>query len=122
MLKCGGGTDNRSTGMLVQKRLSTKWPLMIILMDYLAFCETEGIGCRLDWRARDTNVEADELTNGIFKSFDLSRRIKVEWENLSFPMIDLLMRFSESFSKRKIQQMDLGAGKKKPKFTKTTWG
>ena len=122
MLKCGGGTDNRSTGLLVQRCLSTKWPLMIILIDYLAFCETEGIGCRLDWRPRDTNVEADELTNGIFKSFDLSLRIKVRREDLHFPMIDFLMRFSESFSKRKIQQMDLGAGEKKPKFTKTTWG
>ena len=37
LLRCGGGTDNKATGQLVQKRLSAKWPVMIILM---AFCWT----------------------------------------------------------------------------------
>ena len=35
ILKCGGGTDNKATGQLVSRRLSTKWPVMIVLMDFL---------------------------------------------------------------------------------------
>lgn len=88
LLRCGGGTDNRSTGQLVKRRLSTKWPVMILLMDCLAYCEEIGVRCELDWRPRDANVEADQLTNSDFSAFSIERRIKVEWEDLSFPMVD----------------------------------
>jgi hypothetical protein len=100
VLKCGGGTDNRATGQLVQKRMSTKMPLMLILMDYLAYCEEKDIRCQLDWRPREVNIEADQLTNENFESFSLDNRIHILWENLSFPMITLLSSFAEGFSKR----------------------
>ena len=122
ILKCGGGTDNKSTGPLVNRRLSTKFPLMVILMDYLGFCEEKGIRCHLDWRPRDTNVEADKLTNEDFSPFNSSRRIQVRWEDLRFPMIDLLMSFAESFSKRKLEAIEVGAIESQPKFSKSTWG
>ena len=122
VLRCGGGTDNKSTGPLVNRRLSTKFPLMVILMDYLGFCEEKGIRCHLDWRPRDTNIEADQLTNKDFSSFDSSRRIHASWEDLKFPMIDLLMSFAESFSKRKLEAVEVGAIESQPKFAKSTWG
>ena len=122
LLRCGGGTDNRSTGQLVKRRLSTKWPVMILLLDYLAYCEEIGVRCELDWRPRDANVEADQLTNSDFSAFSIERRIKVEWEDLSFPIVDLLMKYSESFSKRKHEVLDGGAAGRGSKFTKSTWG
>jgi len=122
LLRCGGGTDNRSTGQLVQRRLSTKWPVMILLMDYLGYCEEIGVRCELDWRPRDANVEADQLTNNDFSAFSMERRIKIEWEELNFPMVDLLMKYSESFSKRKHEVLDDVASRRGPKFTKSTWG
>ena len=87
ILRCGGGTDNKATGM-------------IILMDYLAFSEGVGIRCDLDWHPREVNVEADDLTNQIFDKFDTDKRIQVSWEDLRFPMINLLMAFTESFKEK----------------------
>ena len=57
--------------------------------------------CHLDWRPRDTNTEADDLATGRFVAFDASRRVLVEWSDLRLPYIQVLMRHSETFSKRK---------------------
>eukprot|EP00435_Cladocopium_sp_Y103_P001385 s1635_g1.t1 len=122
VLRCGGGTDNKAASSLVQKRLSTKWPLMVELMDYLSYCEEIGLHCQLDWRPRDANIEADQLTNGIFEAFDLNKRIQVSWEELNFPMVDLLMKFAESFSKRKIIESQSDGGEVRGKFVKSSWG
>ena len=122
LLLCGGGTDNKAASQLVQKGLSTKMPLMVVLMDYLGYCEEMGLRCHLDWRPRDVNVEADDLTNLKFDSFNLAKRIKVRWESLEFPMIELLMRFSETFAKRKAQQASLESTDCFQKFEKSTWG
>ena len=95
---------------------------MIILMDYLAFSEEVGIRCDLDWRPRDVNVEADDLTNQIFNKFEMNKRIQVSWEDLRFPMIDLLMAFTESFSKRKFEAATAKDTGGNAKFQKSEWG
>ena len=95
---------------------------MIVLMDYLGHCESVGVQCRLDWRPRDVNVEADQLTNEIFDSFDLRNRIEFDWKAIDLPMVSLLMKFSEGFSKRRLPQppaKDHGDG---AKFQKSVWG
>ena len=122
ILCCGGGTDNKAATQLVRRRLSTKWPVMLVLMDYLDFCETKGLRCQLDWRPRDTNVEADQLTNEDFSSFDLEKRIKIKWEDIKLPMVELLMSYSETFSKRKFEATQMGAAQDHSKFAKSTWG
>ena len=122
VLRCGAGTDNKATSQLVQRRLSTKWPLMILLMDYLSFCEASGIHCKLDWRPRDSNIEADQLTNEIFSAFDLNKRVEVDWNAIELPMVSLLMKFSESFSKRKVQVQHTKDDVIGAKFQKSVWG
>ena len=122
ILCCGGGTDNKAATQLVRRRLSTKWPVMLVLMDYLDFCETKGLRCQLDWRPRDTNVEADQLTNEDFSSFELEKRIKIKWEDIKLPMVELLMSYSETFSKRKFEATQVGATRDHSKFAKSTWG
>jgi hypothetical protein len=59
----------------VQKQMSNKLPLMLVLMDYLAYRESIGVRCHLDWRPRDVNIEADQLTNEIFNSFSPENRV-----------------------------------------------
>ena len=98
VLHCGGGTDNKAA-----KGLSTKFPLKIVLMEYLAICERKRMRVQLEWRPRESNVEADDLTNLEFGKSDLNRRIDVAWHDLEFPMIEMLMKFTESFSKRKLE-------------------
>ena len=72
ILHCGGGTDNKAAGSLAARKLSTKLPVLIVLMEYLSQCEAMNIRCQLNWRPRDTNVEADDLTNEKFERFNLN--------------------------------------------------
>ena len=120
IVKCGGGTDNKAASSVTSKRLSTKLPLLIVLMEYLGTCEEIGLRCHLDWRPRDTNTEADDLTNGRFEAFQDSRRIQVSWSDLDLPYIQSLMKHSETFSKRRpsepLQHSSEG------KFQKSKWG
>ena len=120
IIKCGGGTDNKAASSVTSKRLSTKLPLLIILMEYLGTCEEIGLRCHLDWRPRDTNTEADDLTNGRFEAFQDSKRILVSWSDLDLPYIQSLMKHSETFSKRRpsepLQRSSEG------KFQKSKWG
>ena len=120
IVKCGGGTDNKAASSVTSKRLSTKLPLLIILMEYLGTCEEIGLRCHLDWRPRDTNTEADDLTNGRFEAFQDSRRIQVSWSDLDLPYIQSLMKHSETFSKRRLSGplQHLSEGK----FQKSKWG
>ena len=120
IVRCGGGTDNKAASAVTNKRLSTKLPLMIILMEYLGTCEEVGLRCHLDWRPRDTNTEADDLTNGRFDAFDSSKRISVAWSDLSLPYIQTLMRHSETFSKRRPSEAAQHVSE--GKFQKSKWG
>ena len=76
----------------------------------------------MDWRPRDTNVEADDLTNQIFDKFNLDKRIQLRWEDLKFPMLDLLITFSESFSKRKFETSESKISGEEARFKKSEWG
>ena len=120
VVRCGGGTDNKAASAVTNRGLSTKLPLMIILMEYLGTREEIGLRCHLDWRPRDTNTEADDLTNGRFHAFQASKRIPVSWSDLDLPYIRILMRHSETFSKRRpsdsLQHMSEG------RFQKSKWG
>ena len=118
IIKCGGGTDNKAASAITHKRFSTKLPLMIFLMEYLGTCEEMGLRCHLDWRPRDTNTEA--VTNYRFDAFDPSRRIRVSWSDMKFPYIQVLMKHSEAFSKRKAA--DAGMLIPGEKFQKSKWG
>ena len=80
-----------------------------------------GLRCQLDWRPRETNVQADDLTNHKFDQFDPSLRVEASWDSLKFPMIELLMGFAESFKKRK-ENMVHSASMPPTKFQKSQWG
>ena len=80
-----GGTDNRAAESLSMRLLTTKVPLMFILMQYVDFCDLLGIRCHLSWRPRDTNVEADQITKFSVDGFDASLRLPVSWSELDLP-------------------------------------
>ena len=121
VVHCGGGVDNRAVDALSSRRLSTKMPVMLVLIEYLNHCELVGLRCHLDWRPRETNIPADDLTNFRFEKFDEALRIDVSWDKLEFPMLGLLVRFSDSFKKRK-EVIEPGPREKSAKFQKSHWG
>ena len=117
---CGGGIDNKAAGSLSVKRLSTKLPVMVVLMEYHSHCETLGVRCRLDWRPRNCNVEADDLTNHRFENFDQGLRLNAKWKDLTFPLLSRLIGFAQAFAKRKKEGWDVVISSEK--FVKSSWG
>ena len=120
LLHCGGGTDNEAAGSLSVRKLSTKLPIMV-LMEYLSQCESMNIRRKLNWRPRDTNVEADDLTNERFNRFDLKPRVSFKWEDLTFPILEKLIGFTQSFVNSKAEHQ-LERPSKDARFEESKWG
>ena len=91
------GTDNRSTPATQQKGLSNKWPVQAVHMQMVSCLHPCHKTCRLQWRPREENVAADDLTNFRFEKFVAANRIHFGLSKLGFSLIDMLVASRESF-------------------------
>ena len=76
------GTDNRSNPQATTKGSSMKWPLMGILMQFSAYLYSAGSRLKLQWRPREENVEADDITYMRFERFSLCNRVDASLDAL----------------------------------------
>ena len=90
------GTDNRSNPQALEKGSSMKWPLMGIMMQFASYLASCGGRIKLQWRPREENIEADDLTNSRFDRFDLSRRVDVSFGDLPMSIFDSLQDAQQS--------------------------
>ena len=56
---------------------------------------------KLVWRPRETNVEADDLTNENFALFDSEQRVKVSWDDIPMDFMRELAAAHEDFLEAK---------------------
>ena len=91
------GTDNFGNTFLLDRLLTTKYPLGVVLMEVAYQCRRRGLCLRANWVPRLQNQEADDLTNLDFKSFDPKLRLEVDLENLKFGVLDDLFREGDSY-------------------------
>ena len=91
VLKLTAFTDNVSNTYVLKKFLSSKFPLSIILLELATQLKVAGLEMDLGWVPRDQNIPADSLTNGIFDGFTESKRIKVDFKDLKWLVLDELM-------------------------------
>ena len=91
-MRISGTTDNLGNCYVLQRLLSCKFPLSIVVMELA--CQLERIGLELDlaWAPRNQNVEADALTNSEFQGFKESKRIRKELEEVKFILLHDLMQ------------------------------
>ena len=80
-----GSTDNRGNSYIIKRMLSTKWPIMPLLIELSEQLRVRGVELHLRWLPRDDNTEADALSNLDFKDFTEERRIDFTLEK--FPWI-----------------------------------
>ena len=78
------GTDNQGNHHLVRKMLTTKFPLCLVAMELAAQLTVRNLDLSLEWRRRDTNEEADALTNECFEAFDPALRLDAARAATSF--------------------------------------
>ena len=72
-----GATDNLGNSYIISRLMTTKFPGMLLLMELTEQLRKLDATLNLRWLSRDLNVEADDLTNGVFNKFDPEKRIPV---------------------------------------------
>ena len=120
------GTDNLATEHITRKGASNKFPLFYVQMQLGLKCYLHGLVFQLRWRPRETNVEADDLTNLRFDRFDMALRCQVKWKGLDWSLMEELLQFREEVQrwkeeKRKLPGVQVKASKRQKMAAKTKW-
>ena len=93
----GCATDNQGNSFLVDRLMTTKYPLGIILVELLHQLALRRAALRARWVPRLENEEADALTNSDFRHFSAALRVKVDIENLPFGVLPKLLEHGEDY-------------------------
>ena len=91
------GTDNQGNMYLVDKLLTTKYPLGVVLMELSSQLGRRGAALQADWIPRLQNEEADALTNGDFRHFSPELRVDVDLEHLNFHVMRELFEAGDDY-------------------------
>ena len=70
-------TDNRGNGALLNKLMSSKYPLSALLMEFGEQLRRSGERPDVRWAPREANPEADRLANGDSSGFNPALRLRV---------------------------------------------
>ena len=84
-------TDNKGNAYVVQKMMTTSFPLSAFLMELSEQLERRGSWLDLRWVPRHQNVEADALTNGHFADFDPKLRVEVDLSKVSWVVLPAML-------------------------------
>ena len=91
------GTDNQGNAYLLDRMLTTKYPLAVILMELAHQMRRRRMVLRARWLPRLENEEADALTNADFHHFDPKKRVEVTLDGLGFKVLPLLFQVGEDY-------------------------
>ena len=111
-LSCG--TDNRGNSFLLDKMLTTRYPLGIVLMECAHQMRKRRLLLRANWLPRDQNEEADALTNADYRFFNPKRRIRVDLEKIGFEVLPELFEHGERY----LTELEAQRAKAKEEATK----
>ena len=91
-------TDNQGNARLVEKHMTTKMPLSLVLLELSSQLQDRNMVLDLRWLRREENQPADDLTNEEFSNFSESLRVAVSWKDLDFKVLHTLAEQATSFS------------------------
>lgn len=110
-LVLSGFTDNSSNSYLIDKYLSVKFPVSMVLLELSRQLSDLKAELQLHWIPREQNEEADDLSKEKFDAFDPVNRIKVDFQKLPLKVIPLLMQhamdFDEEIQMKKVSKEDI---------------
>ena len=91
------GTDNQGNSFLLDKLMTTKYPLGVVLMEVACQLGLRNATLRANWLPRLQNEEADALTNSDFRHFSVARRNPVKLEELRFVVLTDLFQTGDAY-------------------------
>jgi hypothetical protein len=97
----------------MEKGMTTTFPACVVLMESCIQLKRRGLLLDLEWRRREENVEADDLSNGDFGKFCKDKRIPLKAEELNFEVLNRLMKRGEELYKQ-MQKDKADPGKARP--------
>ena len=104
------GTDNQCNSKLVEKHMTTKFPLCLVLLELSTQLQKRDLALNLTWLERDANQPADDLTNEKFEAFSPELRVQMEWEEFPFEKLHELLALAKDF-KEELSQAKLNRPK-----------
>jgi len=90
-----GATDNQGNSYATAKGMSTKFPLAPILIEMNEQLRARKLDLRLNSTRRDTNVEADAITNQDFAAFDEKLRIDCSYAKMQWLVLEEVLQASK---------------------------
>ena len=91
------GADNLGNTFLLDRGITTKYPLGVVLMEVAHQCRRRRLQLRADWIPRLENQEADDLTNLEFESFNSDNRLDVDLDLLQFGVMRELFEAGDQY-------------------------
>ena len=90
-------TDNQGNSYLLDRMMTTRYPLGVILMELAHQMKRRHVLLRARWLPRLQNQEADDLTNYEYRHFDPAKRINIELADLNFALMDSLFKAGDEY-------------------------
>ena len=90
-------TDNQGNSFLLDKLLTTRYPLGVVLMELAHQMKLRRMVLRARWLPRLQNQEADDLTNFELRHFDPKKRIQVDIANLGLELMHSLFKVGDDY-------------------------
>ena len=132
LIRAEAFTDNLGNQFILQRGMSTKFPLTLLVMEASMMMRQGKFFAQLEWVNRERNQEADDLTNLEFKRFSHEKRVKIEGKDIRWIVLDQLMKSSQQMYQEKLHRkeerkklkMETTKGRKKKTSKKffTKWG
>ncbi|CAE6970985.1 unnamed protein product [Symbiodinium sp. CCMP2592] len=119
------GTDNLANETVTAKNSTLKFPLAYVQMQLSHSLYKCGGHLKLNWRPREVNTIADDLTNESFGAFDPNLRIHVCLNDCDLSLLRKLSQHHDevsSWSQRGVCSAPSSLRKRKDKYDKTKWG
>ena len=91
------GTDNQGNSYLLDRMLTTKYPLAVVLMELAHQMRRRRLILRALWTPRLENEEADALTNLDFRHFSPARRVEIDLAKIEFGLLNILFQKGEEY-------------------------
>jgi hypothetical protein len=85
-----GVTDNRGNAMLLDKFMTSKFPLSLILCELSEQLEKRKAVLALSWIKREANQHADDLTNAKYDDFSAELRVTTRLCDIQWIVLTLL--------------------------------
>ncbi len=86
-------TDNQGNEAALRKLSSNKFPLSIVIMELSAQLESRCSRLDLHWIPRESNAEADQLSNGDSSGFNPALRVPIDLNGINWIVLDKLSQF-----------------------------